>query len=301
MEFCKGWYAILSSRELKSGKPFAFKRLGFDLVAWRDEFGKAVIMHDYCPHRSAKLSLGKIESGKIVCPFHGFEFGSDGACLLVPETRKSAPNLSCSTFKSQESNGFVWLWFGDDNDIPAQHPWFEQLQGDFPYSEFQSQWRSHITRCIENQLDYAHLPYVHASTIGGGFDVAAKERKFELEDYVITMRMDKSLFQFKFPNVWLLEILPGKFYQFVAFVPVDEENTIIYARAYQKFVTAPFLRDLLGLIMRYQSGIILNQDKRVVVSQPISPSTLATTEKLYPSDAGIAHFRKRWSECSIIK
>ncbi len=299
MELCKGWYAILSSHEVKSARPAAFRRLGLDLVAWRDDSGKAIIMRDFCPHRSAKLSLGQVKSGRIVCPFHGFEFGSDGACLLVPETGKSASNLSCVTFQCQESNGFIWLWFGDDKEMPDHHPWFEQLESDFPYSEFQSHWRSHITRCIENQLDYAHLPYVHASTIGGGFDVAAKERKFETEDHAITMRMDKSFFQFKFPNIWLLQILPNKFYQFVAFVPVDDENTIIYSRAYQKFVTVPLLRDLLGLLMRYQSRIILNQDKRVVLSQPITPSTGATAEKLYPSDNGIAYFRKRWSECSI--
>jgi phenylpropionate dioxygenase-like ring-hydroxylating dioxygenase large terminal subunit len=66
------WYAVLDSKEVKPGKPYAFKRLNEELVFWRDKSGKIVVMRDRCPHRSCKLSPGKIIDGQLQCHFHGF-------------------------------------------------------------------------------------------------------------------------------------------------------------------------------------------------------------------------------------
>jgi phenylpropionate dioxygenase-like ring-hydroxylating dioxygenase large terminal subunit len=48
------WYAILDSSEVPMGKPVGFKRLGVELVFWRDSAGKVAVMHDRCPHRQSK-------------------------------------------------------------------------------------------------------------------------------------------------------------------------------------------------------------------------------------------------------
>ncbi|NJL56574.1 Rieske (2Fe-2S) protein, partial [bacterium] len=50
------WYAVVDSAEVKMGKPYGLRRMGEDLVFWRDAHGKIVVMLDRCPHRSAKLS-----------------------------------------------------------------------------------------------------------------------------------------------------------------------------------------------------------------------------------------------------
>ncbi len=296
MEFPQGWYAAISSNEVVSGKPTAVRRFGQDLVAWRDGNGNPVVMEDMCPHRSVKLSLGTVKDGTITCAFHGFEFGSDGGCLLVPETAKPAPNLRCRTARSSESHGFIWLWHGADEDATPTPPWFDELNDKLAWSQYQSSWPCHITRCIENQLDYAHLPYVHATTIGGGFNISDPDLSFELDENVIKLQMGTGHFMFKFPNIWSLQILANRFYQFIAFVPIDNEQTLLYVRAYQQFVTFPGVRELVGLILDIQSRKILGQDQRVVLSHPRHSSILDTGEKHYPSDKGIAWFRKLWSE-----
>lgn len=255
-------------------------------------------MEDVCPHRSAKLSLGKIRNNAVVCPFHGFEFGYDGSCTLVPETTKAAPNLRCALIASVERNGFIWLFHGEQDSTNFEPPWFDELNDRFPYSKLQSEWSCHITRCIENQLDYAHLPFVHTNTIGGDFDVTNQSLKYELRRDSIKLDVGGGFFCFKFPNIWILEILPKKFYQFIAFVPVDENNTLILLRAYQRFATAPGIRNIVGTILAIQSRVILNQDKRVVLSQTPGNSLLADKEKLYRSDEGIAYFRQVWQEKS---
>ncbi|MBC7998256.1 MAG: aromatic ring-hydroxylating dioxygenase subunit alpha [Leptolyngbya sp.] len=296
MEFYKGWYAAISSSEIIRGKPTAIKRFGQDLVAWRNTDGKPVIMKDSCPHRSVKLSLGTIKEGNIRCAFHGFEFDNVGSCTLVPETAKPAPNLKCSVIKSSESHGLIWLWHGPEGEATEKPEWFEELNDDFAWSQYSSQFPCHITRCIENQLDYAHLPFIHATTIGGNFDLNGIDSNFELDDKTIKLQLKTGYFKFKFPNIWTLQILPERFHQFIAFVPVDAQNTLLYVRAYQKFSTFPGIRQMLGLILNIQSQQILQQDRRVVLSHPAYSSSLAEHEKLYPSDQGIAWFRKRWAE-----
>lgn len=41
-------------------------------------------MVDVCPHRSAPLSMGTVENGKVVCFYHGWSFGKDSSCTDIP-------------------------------------------------------------------------------------------------------------------------------------------------------------------------------------------------------------------------
>ncbi len=298
MKVPAGWYVVLSSTELKKDKPLAAERFGRSLVIWRSRSGSPVIADDLCPHRGVKLSLGTISNDCIVCPFHGFEFDTSGACQHVPETNKSAVNLTVATYKAIEQHGFIWMWYGDGTTAQTEQlDWFSDLENNkLSYSEHSDVWPIHVTRCIENQLDYAHLPYLHRNSIGRGFDVSVK-RQFELDDKQIALRFEEGGgFQFRFPNIWRLEIKTGMFYQMLAFVPINEHSTKIYARAYQGFVTMRILKPLLDSIFSYQNSSILNQDKYAVVSHSPNSSIDATSEKLYPSDAGIDWFRKKWVE-----
>lgn len=306
MEVPSGWYVVLDAQELKGGRALGVKRFGRDLVFWREAGGKAVAMADLCPHRSAKLSLGTVEDGCLACPFHGFEFEANGACRLVPETEKAAANLQVETFSCREEHGFIWLYWGPEPDhlTESRLPWFEALDeknfGPYSIARSVSDWPIHISRCIENQLDYAHLPYVHRTTIGRGVDIRGL-RHFELTENSIKLGFsekasEKGYFHFLFPNIWTLCILPGRFHQMLAFVPVSETETRIYLRAYQNFINLPILSPLLHALLSAQNMKILGQDKAVVLSQRPNSSIEAEQEKLYPSDRGIAWFRKMWLE-----
>ena len=99
------WYVVLDANEISAGRPLGIKRLGELMVFWRDENGQVVVMKDRCPHRSSQLSLGRVVSGRIQCPFHGFEFDGDGACQLIPANGRNAgvPKVfQCSVYPSQE-------------------------------------------------------------------------------------------------------------------------------------------------------------------------------------------------------
>ncbi len=61
------WYAVIESKTIRT-KPVSLKRLGMDLVAWRDTDGTAVVMPARCPHRGANLALGRVQAGTLECP-----------------------------------------------------------------------------------------------------------------------------------------------------------------------------------------------------------------------------------------
>ena len=70
---------------LRPGEPLAVDLLGEALVLWRDSAGTAHAFFDLCIHRGTALSLGTVEGDEIVCPYHGWRYGSDGACTRIPQ------------------------------------------------------------------------------------------------------------------------------------------------------------------------------------------------------------------------
>jgi len=297
MKLLQGWYAVLSSDELSKNKPLGLKLFAENLVFWRDAQGAAQAMSDWCPHRAAKLSGGSIVNSKIVCPYHGFEFDSTGSCQFVPETAQAAPNLKVKTYQIKEQHGFIWLWQGESSPT-ASPTWFKELDQTFSYSTFSETWPVHYSRAVENQLDSAHLPFVHKNTIGQGSNPQS-ERVFELKDDSIKVLMggdnDKAFLELRFPNIWQLAIA-GKFRIVAAFVPIDEEHTKIYIRSYQKFVTLPILKDLVNALLITSNKKILKQDYNIVTSQKPLGELNWPEEKLFPSDRAIAFYRKKLSE-----
>ena len=78
------WYPVLQSEELEAGKAIGFTVLGENLVAWRGRDGAPCVAHDRCPHRSIKLSVGRVFDGQLQCILHGLRFNGAGQCIMVP-------------------------------------------------------------------------------------------------------------------------------------------------------------------------------------------------------------------------
>src|SRR4051794_26003322 len=78
------WYPVLQSEELPTGRPVGFKVLGENFAAWRDAKGRPNVVYDRCPHRSIKLSIGRVLDGNLQCVLHGLRFDGKGKCVLIP-------------------------------------------------------------------------------------------------------------------------------------------------------------------------------------------------------------------------
>jgi phenylpropionate dioxygenase-like ring-hydroxylating dioxygenase large terminal subunit len=308
------WYVILDSKELKKNKPINVKRLNQNLALWRDENGNACCIDDKCCHRGVSLSCGRILKGTLECPFHGFLFDNTGKVTVIPANGKNKPvpdTMRVKSFKTYESYGLIWLWWGDIEQMTQAPEFFVELEK-FSYSTLKDYWNVHYSRAIENQLDVIHLPFVHKTTIGRGNKTLVNgpvvERENDLLTFYVNNVLDdgktlplkpneipdyKNLFrlQFRFPNIWQ-NFISDKLRVFAAFVPIDEENTLIYVRYYQNIIKIPLFKELMNYLGKVTNLIILRQDKRVVITQSPKKSEYKMAEHLIQGDLPIIEYRK---------
>ena len=312
------WYAILESSEVEPGEPVGVTRMGEKLVFWRDQSGRVACLRDLCAHRGAALSRGKVCAGNVACPFHGFQYDASGACRLIPANGRAAAiprNYQVQSYPVREAHGFIWLWLGEPGAQLPELPYFEDLTEEFTWATFRDRWSVHYSRAIENQLDVVHLPFVHYNTIGRGGRtvvdgpvVADDERQIEVwvhnraDDGTPARKAEelpppegRPILRFRFPNLWQL-LIAEDVRICLAFAPIDEGNTLLYARYYQRAVRAPLLRNMVAFAGMLGSIVIIRQDKRVVVTQRPKRSDFGMKERLVPGDRPIWVYRQRRRE-----
>jgi phenylpropionate dioxygenase-like ring-hydroxylating dioxygenase large terminal subunit len=276
-------------------------------------------MSDQCPHRGVALSAGKLKDDCIQCPFHGFEYDTSGNCKLVPANGRNAEPpkaLHVKTYPTHEEHGFIYIWWGEPQKEYPPLPWFESISDDMVYATIQDHWKCHYSRAIENQLDVVHLPFIHYNTIGRGNrtlvngPVAKEENKGKRDNLLNLWVYNESdngqkpkrpsempdpnrrpSLQFHFPNLWQ-NWIADTIRVVIAFVPVDDINTMMYIRYYHTMHT-PILRELTGWTGSLANLVIERQDRRVVITQRPTRSDLDIGEILIPGDHPIVVYRKR--------
>jgi phenylpropionate dioxygenase-like ring-hydroxylating dioxygenase large terminal subunit len=309
------WYAVLESNEVKPGRPVGVVRMAEKLVFWRDSHGRVACQRDMCAHRGAALSAGKVLGDTIQCPFHGLRYDVSGRCTVIPANGKDAPvppRFQLFRYPVLEANGFIYIWWGEDRESLPPAPFFTDIGGDFSYATVRDPWKTHYSRCIENQLDTVHVPFVHYNTIGrGNRTLVNGPRTVWIDDDSFFIYVDNRVdvgqtplkpeevrtntpfhLEFVFPNLWQNHISED-FRIVVAFVPVDEEHTILYLRSYQRFVRAPVLRDLVNWLSLPFNLIVAHQDRRVVQTQAPKRTALKMGEHLIVGDNPVVAYRTR--------
>ncbi|MBN2503260.1 MAG: aromatic ring-hydroxylating dioxygenase subunit alpha [Anaerolineales bacterium] len=311
------WYVVLESKQV-GRKPIGVTRMGEKLIFWRDQTGSVNCAVDRCPHRGVALSIGKIEHGNLQCPFHGFEFDASGRCVYIPANGRDGripASLQLQNYPTFEDHGFIWIWWGDSLPVDLQPPlFFDNLDDSFMYGSKPDYWKAHYSRVIENQLDVVHLPFVHQKTIGRGNNMVVDgpvvqwDGDMKMTFYVFNRpddgtppRKPREIDLGEFKGVHLELIMPNLWQNYIsddvrvlaAFVPVDDQNTILYLRFYQRFMPVPVLGKLVAQLAMPANVIIAHEDRRVVVTHQPQPSSVNIGEKLIQGDLPIIEYRKR--------
>jgi len=109
------WYAIAASGQLARGQILPIVLNGTPLVTWRSQSDKVSVWSDRCPHRGMRLSLGATRDEILICPYHGWVFGADGACAHIPAHPQLTPSRAARAriYPVTESNGYVWACLGE--------------------------------------------------------------------------------------------------------------------------------------------------------------------------------------------
>ena len=160
------WYVACQSHEL-TDKPLARKVCGESIAFFRGLENKVAAVEDFCPHRGAPLSLGKVCDGKLVCGYHGLEMGCDGKTVAMPGQRvRGFPPIK--RFAVVERYGFIWVWPGNaDLADEAAMPVFEWFENpNWAYGGGLYHIACDYRLMIDNLMDLTHETYVHANSIG---------------------------------------------------------------------------------------------------------------------------------------
>ena len=160
------WYVACTPSEIEA-KPLGRRVCGEAMVFYRDGEGRVAALEDFCPHRGAPLSLGKVVNGKLVCGYHGLEMGCDGKTIAMPgqRVRGFAPIRS---YPVEERHGFIWVWPGEaekaDRAAIPDLPWASDPEWAYGGGLFRIDCDYRLM--IDNLMDLTHETYVHTTSIG---------------------------------------------------------------------------------------------------------------------------------------
>jgi phenylpropionate dioxygenase-like ring-hydroxylating dioxygenase large terminal subunit len=121
-EWGVGWYVLGKSKAI-TNRPTRLELLGREVVSFRLESGRPVVMDLRCSHMGADLSLGKLTGDQIVCPFHGWHYGASGKCEFIPSQPYIPGRARQRTYCTAERAGYVFVFPSSTCDY--QPPYFE--------------------------------------------------------------------------------------------------------------------------------------------------------------------------------
>jgi 5,5'-dehydrodivanillate O-demethylase oxygenase subunit len=317
------WHPIAPQTAISQAKPTHRVRImGENLVLYRDLSGNLGLVQERCPHRSASLALGIPQDQGIRCPYHGWQFNSEGQCLSQPFEEVDGPGfkdrVAIPAYPVQELGGLIFAYMGPQPAplLPRYDVLADEKQDHYiGITELPCSW----LQCQENSADPVHFEWLHAEV---GNMVAARLGLEPVMTPKRHLKIDFDLFEFGIMKRRLLEgddpetspdwnighpllfpnMLAGGSMQFR--VPIDDEHTLHFTYGNrpcpegekQKVVVRDIpLKDSEG---EFVLNTIVNQDFSAWVTQgPVTPRHL---EHLGRSDLGVTMLRQ-WLSDNIAK
>jgi nitrite reductase/ring-hydroxylating ferredoxin subunit len=156
-----GWFCLGLADEFKPGTVATRRIAGQDLVVYRTRGGDLNVIRPYCPHLGAHLGNGGTVAGEeIICPFHGFAFGTDGVCTRTGYGTRP-PKIALTRFHVREKNGLVMVWHHHASAAPTWEIPDLPRSGHCPPVASLSEFPGHPQEVTENFFDTGHIQVLH--------------------------------------------------------------------------------------------------------------------------------------------
>ncbi|KAL0326166.1 UNVERIFIED_CONTAM: Chlorophyllide a oxygenase, chloroplastic [Sesamum radiatum] len=274
------WYPVAFSADLKDDTMVPIDCFEEPWVLFRGKDGKPGCVQNTCAHRACPLHLGSVNEGRIQCPYHGWEYSTDGKCEKMPSTKLL--NIKIKALPCFEQEGMIWIWPGDDPptaDLPSLLP----PSGFQIHAEIVMDLPVEHGLLLDNLLDLAHAPFTHTSTFAKGWSVPSLVKFLTptsgLQGYWDPYPIDM---EFRPPCMVLSTIgisKPGKLegqttkectthlHQLHVCLPSSRNKTRLLYRMSLDF--APILRHVpfMQHLWRHFAEKVLNEDLRLVLGQ----------------------------------
>ena len=316
--FINFWYAAALSSELRE-RPMRVRMLGQHFVLFRDAQGAARCLSNVCVHRCGSLGDGWVREGRVVCPYHGWEFSGEGLCERIPSLGAEATTLPnrarVDAYPTIERYGLIFAFLGD---LPPDErpPLLEIPEWTDPA------WRcrtaafeigANYRRLVENALDFAHPEYVHFVGRRGADpnyrvpDYAVQEEDWGATAEVAFPRQARGLWRFfsshaqqtiagttfHGPAQFVTRIrIDAKMWawQYVFETPIDEFQTRSYLVNARNFFISP----LFDRLNDRRNAVIVREDQAIVERlEPALAMEGVTSDLSVKADAIQISYRRR--------
>lgn len=302
------WYPVFRSQDLGL-KPVGIKRLGEDLVLWRDSRGEPHLFSDCCAHRAARLSPGHVQGDALQCWYHGWQYDRTGRCLLMPTEGEGSPvpeRIRVRCYPVQDRGGLIWGYIGDVDGLPspALHVPEELESPEWNGFILAVTWNVNWLLYLDNLADPMHGPFLHARsyTLSRGAR-QDRMRVIETDDGLISERESQRMVnfdgaEFHLPSWFRLDIpYPrsagpgGPLHVVVAATPIDEDSSVIYFVRMRRVTSWKWKLWQLTwrLYLERAAWKVIEQDRMILESQRGLTSRLG--EHLVGSDLGVVRLR----------
>lgn len=160
------WIPVVESKELlPGGRVKRVQLLGERLIVFRGRSGRAGLIGEFCPHRSASLYYGRVEDAGMRCAYHGWKFGLDGQCQEMPsEPPESsfASKVQTTAYPCVEAGGVVFAYMGPER-TPPPLPELEWtlLPAGHTFTSRRVQ-ECNWFQALEGGIDSSHISFLHA-------------------------------------------------------------------------------------------------------------------------------------------
>ena len=158
------WHPVAVASDV-TAEPQQVRLLGENIVLYRDGEG-LVALRDKCVHRGATLSAGCIRDGRLMCPYHGWEYDRTGTVSFIPALGPDGiipSQARVQRYRVQERFDAVWVAL--DEPVAELQPWPDD---DWNNPDWRVllvgawHWQTSAGRMTENVIDFAHFNFVHA-------------------------------------------------------------------------------------------------------------------------------------------
>ncbi|KAJ6939267.1 hypothetical protein NC651_005642 [Populus alba x Populus x berolinensis] len=274
------WYPVAFSTDLKDDTMVPIDCFEESWVLFRGKDGKPGCLRNTCAHRACPLHLGSVNEGRIQCPYHGWEYSTDGKCEKMPSTRLL--DVKVKSLPCFEQEGMIWIWPGSDPPA-ASLPSLQPPPGFQVHAEIVMELPVEHGLLLDNLLDLAHAPFTHTSTFAKGWTVPSLVKFLTpasgLQGYWDPYPIDM---EFRPPCMVLSTIgisKPGKLegqstrecathlHQLHVCLPSSRQKTRLLYRMSLDFAAVLKHIPFMHYLWRHFAEQVLNEDLRLVLGQ----------------------------------
>lgn len=267
------WYVIGEKNDIHVNKLYKKTVWNNDYVVWKNNNNDYFAMDNHCSHRGASLANGKLVGANVLCPYHGYEFNSNGTLCVVPGlnfTNNKCQNIK--TYQIKEKNGWIYLNVNASLDEP-EVPIFEEPEAkniNCTANFLNLPFNAYARIISENSLDVMHIAYVHSF---GNVQVPSpiKENPPKLQDdypyhykteYVYVSgdnSIAKQIFnstylnvdnEFVLPHTQIVRVTFNKYVSTIvtAVTPINNTHSQIFMKTYRSYWYIPNSSNLFDII-----------------------------------------------------